>query len=336
MIRFLLRRLLLVVPALLGLLVLMFLLIRVVPSDPAAALAGDNATASQIEEIRRSLGLDRPLHEQFWIYLQQVARGDFGISLYSGRPVAADIALRLPATIELIFVSLLFSVLVGIALGVAAAVWRNSVIDYLLRAVSMGGLALASFWVAIMLQLLFSLELEWLPLRGRLPAGLDPPTHVTGLFLVDSLLAGQPGMFVETLRHLLLPAFTLSLAGLASLARFTRSAMIENLQHDFVAYERAVGYPRHRIIMPYVLRNSLITPVTQIGLLFGGLISGAVAVEAIFDWPGVGFYLVQAILSSDYKAILAITLVIGIIYAFVNIVIDLVHGLIDPRVADHG
>jgi peptide/nickel transport system permease protein len=336
MIRFLLRRLLLVVPALLGLLVLMFLLIRVVPSDPAAALAGDNATAAQIEEIRRSLGLDRPLHEQFWIYLQQVARGDFGISLYSGRPVAADIALRLPATIELIFVSLLFSVLVGIALGVAAAVWRNSVIDYLLRAVSMGGLALASFWVAIMLQLLFSLELEWLPLRGRLPAGLDPPTLVTGLFLVDSLLAGQPGMFVETLRHLLLPAFTLSLAGLASLARFTRSAMIENLQHDFVAYERAVGYPRHRIIMPYVLRNSLITPVTQIGLLFGGLISGAVAVEAIFDWPGVGFYLVQAILSSDYKAILAITLVIGIIYAFVNIVIDLVHGLIDPRVADHG
>jgi peptide/nickel transport system permease protein len=336
MIRFLLRRLLLVVPALLGLLVLMFLLIRVVPSDPAAALAGDNATAAQIEEIRRSLGLDRPLHEQFWIYLQQVARGDFGISLYSGRPVAADIALRLPATIELIFMSLLFSVLVGIALGVAAAVWRNSVIDYLLRAVSMGGLALASFWVAIMLQLLFSLELEWLPLRGRLPAGLDPPTHVTGLFLVDSLLAGQPGMFVETLRHLLLPAFTLSLAGLASLARFTRSAMIENLQHDFVAYERAVGYPRHRIIMPYVLRNSLITPVTQIGLLFGGLISGAVAVEAIFDWPGVGFYLVQAILSSDYKAILAITLVIGIIYAFVNIVIDLVHGLIDPRVADHG
>jgi peptide/nickel transport system permease protein len=199
-----------------------------------------------------------------------------------------------------------------------------------------GGLALASFWVAIMLQLLFSMELEWLPLRGRLPSSVPAPPHVTGLFLVDSLLAGQGTVFVEALRHLVLPAFTLSLAALAAIARFTRSAVIETMQNDFVAYERAVGYPQHRILLPYVLRNSLITPVTQIGLTFGSLIAGAVAVEAIFDWPGVGFYLVQAILSSDYKATLAITLVIGVIYAFVNIAIDLVHGTIDPRMADRG
>lgn len=324
----------LVGPALLGLTILMFLLVRVIPSDPAAVLAGEQATAAQIAEIRRNLGLDRPIYEQFGMYLFQIAQGDFGMSLYSGRPVGSDIAFRLPATLELTFVALLISVVGGVALGVVAAVWRNSIVDYVLRTISMGGLALASFWVAIMLQLLFSMELEWLPLRGRLPGTMDPPAYVTGMYLVDSLLAGDLPLFWEACRHLVLPAFTLSLAGLAAIARFTRSAMIETLQLDFIAYERAVGYPGRRIVAPYALRNSLITPVTQIGLLFGGLIASAVPVEAIFDWPGVGSYLVLAILSSDYKAVLAVTLVIGFIYAFINIAVDLIHGWIDPRVAE--
>lgn len=336
MANFLWRRLMLVVPALLGLTVLMFILIRVVPSDPAASLAGDQATPAQIAEIRQNLGLDKPLYEQFGRYLLQVARGDFGTSLYSGRPVGSDIAFRLPATLELTFAALLIAVVFGVALGVVAAVWRNSIIDYALRTISMAGLALASFWVAIMLQLLFSMELEWLPLRGRLPGTMDPPPFHTGSYLVDSLLAGDLALFIEAGRHLALPAFTLSLAGLAAIARFTRSAMIETLQLDFVAYERAVGYPGWRIVSPYALRNSLITPVTQIGLLFGSLIASAVPVEAIFDWPGVGSYLVLAILSADYKAILAVTLVIGFIYAFVNIAVDLAHGWIDPRVAENG
>jgi peptide/nickel transport system permease protein len=185
-----------------------------------------------------------------------------------------------------------------------------------------------------MLQLLFAMDLGWLPLRGRLSSGHPAPPWVTGLFLVDALIAGRFATFLDALRHIALPAFTLSLGGLATIARFTRSAVLDTMQREFVTYEQAAGYPMRRIILPYVLRNSIVTPVTQIGLLFGGFISGAVAIEAIYDWPGLGSYLVQAIFTSDYKAILAVTLVVGAIYAVVNIAVDLVHGLIDPRVAD--
>ena len=334
MIRFLARRLLLVIPALIGLMILTFVMVRLVPSDPAAALAGENATVEQIEEIRKSYGFDRPLYEQFWSYTKQISRGDFGVSVYSNRPVSADIALRLPATIELTLAALLFAAIIGVSIGVAAAVWRNSFFDHLIRILSVAGLAVASFWAAIMMQLFFSMELDWLPLHGRLSVRYSAPPFVTGLYLVDSLVAGQFDTFKNALHHLVMPAFTLSLGGLATIVRFTRSAMIETLHRDFVAYEEAVGYSRWRIIVPYVLRNSVVTPITQIGLLFGALISGAVAIEAIFDWPGLGSYLVQAIFTSDYNAILAVTLVIGFIYAFVNIIIDLVHGMIDPRVAE--
>ncbi|MAM14003.1 MAG: D-Ala-D-Ala transporter [Rhizobiaceae bacterium] len=333
MFRFLLRRLILVIPALLGLTLLMFLLVRVVPADPAIVLAGDNATTEQIEGIRRSLGLDRPLYEQFFSYVLQVAQGDFGTSMFSNRSIGSDIALRLPATMELLLVAFFFSAGLGAVFGVIAAVRRNRLADYLIRLVSFSGLALASFWVAIMLQILFAMQLRWFPLRGRLPATMDAPPQFSGFYLIDSLVAGQFATFWEALRYLILPAITLSLIGVASIARYTRASMLENMRHDFVDYERAVGYPDRRIIVPYVLRNSLITPVAQMGLLFGSLIAGAVAVEAVFDWPGLGSYLVNAIIASDFNAILSVTLVIGIIYAFINILVDLVHGLIDPRVA---
>ena len=334
MLSFLLRRVLLVIPALFGLLVLTFVMVRLVPADPAATLAGDNAAPAQIQRIRIAYGFDRPLYEQFWVYLKQVAHGDFGVSAYSNRPVSADIALRLPATIELTLVALFLTAVVGIPIGALAAVWRNSLFDHMTRVGSVAGLAVASFWFAIMLQLLFAMQLDWLPLRGRLPQGYPAPPFVTGLYLIDSLAAGRFATFIEAARHLALPALTLSLGGLATIARFTRSAVLDTLQREFVDYEEAVGYPKRRIIMPYVLRNSIVTPVTQIGLLFGSLMSGSVAVEAIFDWPGLGSYLVQAVFTSDYKAILAVTLVVGVIYAFVNILIDLLQGLIDPRIAD--
>lgn len=334
MLRFLVRRLLLVIPALFGLLVLTFVMVRIVPSDPAAALAGENATAEQIETIRRAYGFDRPLYEQFWTYFKQVSQGDFGVSIYSNVPVGKEIAHRLPATIELTMIALIFAAAGGVVIGTLAAVWHNSPLDHIVRIVSVAGLAVASFWFAIMLQLLFAMELDLMPLRGRLSAGHPAPPFITGMFLFDALLSGRMATFLNALHHIILPAFTLSLGGLATIARFTRSAVLDTMQRDFVTYEEAAGYPKHRIIMPYVLRNSVVTPVTQIGLLFGALISGAVAIEAIFDWPGLGSYLVQAIFTSDYMAILAVTLVIGAIYALVNIVTDLVHGLIDPRVAD--
>ena len=334
MTRFVMRRLLLALPALFGLLVLTFIMLRVLPNDPSAALAGENATPEQIAAVRKAYGFDEPLWKQFAIYVGQVARADLGNSIISNRPVTSDIAWRLPATIELTFVALLFAAVVGIPLGTMAAVWHNSPFDHVMRIVTVGGLAIASFWFAIILQITFSMELDWLPLRSRFPVGAEPPTHITGLYLVDSLLTLRFDKFWQAFVHILMPAFTLSLGGLASIARFTRAGVLETMQKDFVHYAEAAGYARKRIIWVYVLRNSVVAATTQIGLLFGTLISSAVAVEAIFDWPGVGSYAVSAILTSDYKAVLAVTLVVGVIYALVNIIVDVVHVMLDPRVAE--
>lgn len=334
MARYILRRLLLALPALFGLVVLTFVLSRVIPGDPAATLAGDGATPALIAEIRAQYGLDRPILEQAWIHLRQVLTGDFGRSIFSGRPVSEEIIQRLPATLELTFAALVLATVLGVPLGLVAALNHNGPIDHLVRLLSVGGLAIASFWLAIMLQLVFSMDLDILPLRGRVDVGLGPPPRVTGFLLVDSLVAGRPDMFADALRHLVLPAVTLALPGLATIARFTRSGVLETLQKDFVLYARAAGYGRVRLAAIYVLRNAVTLVVTQVGLLFGALISGAVAVEAIFDWPGLGTYAVQAILSADYKALLAVTLVVGVVYAAVNVAVDVAQALIDPRVAE--
>jgi peptide/nickel transport system permease protein len=219
----------------------------------------------------------------------------------------------------------------GIPLGVVAAIYHNRWPDFVLRIASVTGIAVAAFWFAITLQLIFAMQLEWLPLRGELSSGIVPPPAVTGSLILDALIAGRWGVLADALRHLVLPAVTLSVGALATIMRFTRAGVLETMQKDFVLYERAVGYPRWRLIWVYVLRNSVIAAVTQIGLLFGALIGGAVVVEAIFDWPGVGNYLVSAILTADYKVMLAATMLIGIVYTIVNILTDLVHGWLDPR-----
>jgi peptide/nickel transport system permease protein len=331
MLRFILRRVLSAIPSLFGLMIITFLLIRVVPADPAAALAGDNATPQQIAAIRHQYGFDRPVYQQLLLYFGQVFRFDFGESEYSHRPVGLDIRQRLPATLELTFAALLIAIVVGIPLGVISGVHHNRWPDFALRLFSISGIAVAAFWFAIMLQLLFSMQLDWLPLRGRSGNSMVLPPELTGSLLIDSLIAGRFDAFWDAVRHLIMPAVTLSLGPLATITRFTRAGVLETMQKDFVLYERAVGYPRWRLIWIYVLRNSVITAVTQIGLLFGALIAGAVVVESIFDWPGIGDYTVQAILTADYKVMLAVTLLIGVVYTFVNILTDLVHGLLDPR-----
>lgn len=325
---------LLALPALLGLVVATFILSRVIPGDAAATLAGDAATPAQIADIRARYGLDRPILEQAVIHVRQVLTGDLGNSIFTGRPVAEEIAQRLPATLELTFAALLLSTLLGVPLGLIAALDHNGPADHLVRLVSVAGLAIASFWLAIMLQMVFSMELDWLPLRGRIDVALGMPPRVTGFLLIDCVLAGDLRRLGNAGLHMLLPALTLSLPGLATIARFTRSGVLETLQKDFVLYARAAGYGRFRLAAIYVLRNAITVTVTQIGLLFGGLISGAVVVEAVFDWPGLGTYAVQAILAADYKALLAVTLVVGVIYAIVNVVVDVLQAIIDPRVAD--
>jgi peptide/nickel transport system permease protein len=336
MLRFVLRRCALVVPSLLGLLVVTFLLIHAVPSDPAVAMAGDAATPEQIERLRKQYGLDRPVWEQFAVYVEKVAHLDLGESAFSHRPVTLDIAQRLPATLELTFVALAISVFLGVPLGVVSALNHNTWPDYVLRIFSVMGIALAAFWVAIMLQLLFSMQLGWLPLRGDLTSTLPRPERVTGFLTIDCLIAGRWDAFGDALRHLALPALTLSLGGLATIVRFTRAGMLDTLQQDFVFYERAMGYRWLRLVWIFVLRNSITATVTQIGLLFGGLIAGGVVVEAIFDWPGIGSYTVQAILTGDRQVMLAVTLLVGTVYAAVNILVDVVHGLLDPRLMERG
>lgn len=334
MFKFLVRRTFLLIPVLFGLLTLTFVLVRILPSDPAAAIAGQNTTPEQIEMIRKQYGFDKPIIVQFGIYLNKIAHGDMGSSVYSGLPVVSEIKQRLPATLELTFCALLIGVGFGVPLGVVAAVFHNRLPDFFLRSISIAGVAVASFWLAIMLQLLFSMKLGWLPLGGRLDSSTDIPSAVTGFYLIDSLIAMRMDIFVDALKHLILPAVALSLGSVATLMRFARAGMLETLQKDYITYETAAGFPRRRIITVYALRNSLAGVITQLGLLFGALVGNAVVVESIFSWPGLGSYSVEAILNSDYNAILAVSLVIGVVYAFMNIAVDLIHAMIDPQVAE--
>jgi peptide/nickel transport system permease protein len=322
------------IPVLMGLLVLTFVLTRMAPGDPAAAIAGQNTTPEQVEAIRKEYGFDKPIPTQFAIYLSRVVHGNLGTSVYSGLPVIDEIKGRLAATLELTLFGLFLGTIIGIPSGIVAAIYHNRVPDFLFRTFSIVGVAIASFWLAIMFQLVFSMDLNWLPLGGRLGADTQEPPFITGMYLLDSLLTGRWETFLDALKHIILPAFALSLGSIATLTRFARAGMLETLHKDYIVYETAAGFSRTAIILVYALRNSLGGVVTQLGLLFGALIGNAVVVESIFSWPGLGSYSVDAILNSDYNAILAVSLVVGTIYALVNIVVDLVHALLDPQIAE--
>jgi len=325
-----LRRLAWFVPTLLGLLTVTFVISRVIPGDPVALVAGDTATPAQVEALRRQLGFDRPLPVQFVSYVGRLLRGDMGTSLYTTRPISDALASRLSATIELTLVAMAFSVVVGIPLGVVSALWRNSALDHALRVITVSGLAIASFWLGIMLQLLFAMRLGWMPLNGRLQG--FPPRGVTGLFVVDAVLAWDGAALGAALAHLALPTATLAFPALATLVRFTRAGVLDVMQSSSVLYERAMGLPRSVIVWKYILRSALTSTVTQIGLLFGILLAGAVVTETVFDWPGIGTYAVNSIMRSDYNGVMGFTVWAGAIFMVVNLLVDIVQTFVDPRV----
>jgi peptide/nickel transport system permease protein len=329
---YILKRILYFVPTLLGLLILVFLVSRVIPADPAALVAGEMATAEQIKAIRHELGFDQPLYVQLGFYLKQLARGDLGKSLYSGRRVSRDLIERFPATLELTLVAMLISIFVGMPLGIVSALKRNSLIDHVLRGFTVSGLAIASFWLGIMLQLLISMWLGLTPLGARI--GVSGPSSITGLYILDSLLTLNGTALLSSILHIALPSITLAFSALATITRFIRSGVLDVIQKDFILYERAMGLPPKLIIRKYLLRNALISTITQIGLLFGLLLAGAVVIETVFDWPGLGLYAYQSIILSDYQAILGVTLLAGFVYVSVNLIVDLVLTLIDPRKAE--
>ena len=324
-----LKRLAWLIPSLAGLVAIVFFISRVIPADPVAKLAGETASRAQIELLRQKLGLDRPLIVQLADYYGQLLRGDLGTSIFTTRPVWDDLLVRLPATIELTLAAMIIAVAFGVPLGVVSALYRNTAIDHVLRILTVAGLAVASFWLALLLQLLFLMELRWLPLQARI-TGFPPPS-ITGFYIADALLEGNFTRLRNVLAHLTLPALTLAFPALATVVRFTRAGVLETLQKNFVTYQRAMGIPAGLIVWKYVLRNSMVSTVTQIGLLFGILLAGTVVIETVFQWPGIGAYAFEAILQSDYAAVMGFTVYAGVVFGIVNLIVDIAQELIDPR-----
>jgi ABC-type dipeptide/oligopeptide/nickel transport system permease component len=323
------RRIAWMPPTLLGLVLLVFAISHVVPADPARIMAGENATPEQVAKVRRAYGLDLPLPVQFEHYVRDVVTGDMGTSLFTQRPVADDLLERLPATFELAIYSIVLAIVIGVPLGVVAALHRNSLLDHLVRIVTIGGLAMAAFWLAILLQLLFSMWLGVTPVQGRIDGwGPDP---ITGFYTLDALLRGDWDTLGQALRYLALPVTTLALPAMATIVRFTRAGVLNVMSSNFVFYQAAMGIPRRRVVWKYILRSALIGTLTQIGLIFGTLIANAVVVETVFDWPGLGSYAVGSILQSDYNAIMSFTLFIGVVFILTNLLVDVAQAVLDPR-----
>jgi len=326
------RRLFFLVFVLLGLSLITFVLSHIVPADPARVIAGPRASPEAVEKIRKEYGLDQPLWRQYVRYLNGLVHLDFGKSLTSRRPVSEDLARYLPATIELALYAMLFAVVLGITLGVLSAVRRNSFLDLIGRTISILGLSIPSFWLALILQFFLFAQLGLLPDGQRLPVGVKEPPRVTGLFTVDALLAGNLGLFLLALKHLLMPSLVLGLAALAIVTRMVRSGMLEVLGQDYIRTARAKGLQPRVVILRHALKNALLPAVTVIGLQFGLLMGGAVLVEIIFSWPGIGRYAFQAIQNFDYNAVISVTLVIGAAYVLVNLLVDIIYVLLDPRI----
>ena len=323
------RRMVWMPPTLVGLALLVFAISHVVPSDPARVMAGENAPPEQVAALRHQYGLDLPLPWQFARYVRDVATGDMGVSLFTQRPVAEDLWSRLPATFELALGAITLAVIIGVPLGVVAALSRNSLLDHVVRIVTVGGLAMAAFWLAILLQLVFSMWLGLTPVQGRIDGwGPDP---ITGFYTLDALLRGDWQTFGQALRHLALPVATLALPAMATIVRFTRAGVLNVMSSNFVFYQAAMGIPRGRVVWKYILRSALIGTLTQIGLIFGTLIANAVVVEAVFDWPGLGSFAVHSILQSDYNAIMSFTLFVGLVFILVNLAVDVAQAVLDPR-----
>lgn len=323
------RRIMWMPPTLFGLVLIVFVISHVIPSDPARVMAGENAPAEQVQALRHKYGLDLPLPQQFLRYVGDTATGNMGTSLFTQRPVAEDLWSRLPATLELALYAMVIAVVGGVPLGVVAAVRRNSLLDHVVRVATITGLAMAAFWLAILLQLLFSMWLGLTPVQGRIDGwGPDP---ITGFYTIDAVLRGDWETLGQSLRYLALPMLTLALPAMATIVRFTRAGVLNVMSSNFVFYQTAMGIPRRRVVRKYILRSALIGTLTQIGLIFGNLIAGAVVVETVFDWPGLGSFAVNSILQSDYNAIMGFTLFVGVVFILVNLLVDVAQAVLDPR-----
>lgn len=332
MARFIFRRLGGLVFVIFGVSLLTFFLAQLVPADPVAAALGSNARNAQIEAYRQQLGLDQPVVMQYAIYMGRLVQGDLGNSIRTRRAVADDLRDFLPATIELTLAALFVTIVIGIPLGILAALNRNTVIDGGARILALIGGSMPIFYIGLVLLGIFYRQLQWLPGPGRLDSTVQPPAHITGLFTVDALLTGNWPVFVNASAHLILPAITLGLFSTAVLLRMTRSSMLEMLGQDYVRTAKAKGLSERLVVGRHVFKNALPPILTIIGILFGSLLSGAVLTETIFNWPGIGRYATTSVTTLDYPAVMGVALVAAVIYPLVNTLVDIGYSVIDPRV----
>lgn len=327
------RRLVTIVPTLIGVVIVTFLLTRVLPGDPAAYFAGPTADQASIDQIRAALGLDKPLPIQFLAYVRDLATGNLGNALSTGQPVLNELTARLPASAELTLSALLISMSIAIPLGILAAVKEGSFIDHVCRIVTTAGVSLPVFFTGLLFVYVFYYLLGWAPAPvGRLDVYFSEPARVTGFFTIDSLIAGDLETFRAALAQLALPAATLALFSLAPIARMTRASMLSVLSSEFIRTARAAGLKSRTVILGYAFRNAMLPVVTTLGMVFSFLLGANVLVEKVFAWPGVGSFAVEALIQSDYAPVQGFVLAMALLYVALNLTIDLLYGLIDPRV----
>ena len=333
LVRLIVRRLLFLVFVLFGLSLLTFGLSHIIPGDPARLMAGPRASQSTVDKIREQYGLNDPLPQQYVTYVTNLAQGDLGTSFTTRRPVSEDLKRYLPATIELGAVAFVMATLIGIPLGIVSSVRRDKLPDHVARFVSISGLALPVFWLAIMAQFVFFGRLGWLPDGARIPIGMDAPPTLTGMYILDSIVARDWDLLRTSLLHLIMPATVLAYGSLAVITRMVRGGMLEVLNQDYIRTARAKGISPRTVIFGHAVKNAMLPTVTSLGLQIGLLLSGAFLVEIVFSWPGIGRYAVEAIQRLDYNATMATTLVIALVFVLMNLLVDILYLFLDPRIS---
>ena len=334
--RFILRRLVLLIPLLIGVTLVAFIISQTVPSDPVNAALGQNAVADEelVAAFRAQWGLDQPPHIQYLTYMKNLLQGDMGRSISTHRPVVEDLRRYLPATIELATTSMILAVLVGVPFGIVSAIRRNTWLDQVSRVLSLIGVSAPVFWLALLGLFIFYSRLRWLPGPGRLDIGVEPPLRLTGLYTIDAILMADLSLFLDALSHLVLPSLVLASFSMGLITRTTRSAMLDVLDQDYVRTARSKGLNEVRITLRHTVPNALIPTVTVLGLSYGNLLTGAVLTETIFSWPGIGQYAYQASVSLDFPAIMGVTMLIALIFILANLIVDVSYIFLDPRLRE--
>ena len=330
--QYILKRFLLLIPVLIGVTILVFSISHVVPSNPALVALGPHATPDTVKALKEKWGLDKPLYIQYLMYVKGLLKGDMGTSLRTNRPVLRDLSAYFPATFELTTVSMFLCLLAGIPLGVIAALKKDKLVDHITRVFSLIGVSIPVFWFGLILLLLFYLKLGILPGGGRLSPLTSPPKDITGLYILDSLLTGNWATLKDSIFHIIMPSFCLAFAVMAIISRMMRSSMLNTLGEDYIKTAQAKGLKQTKVIYQHAMRNAVLPVITISGVLYGQLLAGAILTEIIFSWPGMGMYVVTSIMNLDFQPIMGFTIIVAIIYVTVNLIVDILYVLFDPRI----